>query len=106
MVDDVCILKESNAFRGEWRLCKVSKVFPDRRGNVRNVQVMVKPKQGGSIQYVPTKAIYLDRHVSNLMVIVAADDKEHDEVEHEEGNKVEHDQGEALGELDDGPQTN
>ena len=32
MVDDVCILKESNAFRGEWRLCKVSKVFPDRRG--------------------------------------------------------------------------
>ena len=78
MVDDVCILKESNAFRGEWRLCKVSKVFPDRRGNVRNVQVMVKPKQGGSVQYVPSKAIYLDRHVSNLVVIVAADEQGHD----------------------------
>ena len=80
----------------------MSKVFPDRRGNVRNVQVMVKPKQGGSTQYVPTKAIYLDRHVSNLVVIVAADDEENDEVEHEEGN----DQGEALGELAHGPQTN
>ena len=100
MVDDVCLLKESSAFRGEWRLCKVSKVFPDRRGKVRNVQVMVKPKQGGSSQYVPTKAIYLDRHVSNLMVIVPADDKEHDE----DKSEAEHDQGDALGELGGGPQ--
>ena len=79
MVGDVCILKESNAFRGEWRLCKVSKVFPDRRGNVRNVQVEVKPKQGGKGSYVPTKPIYLDRHVSNLVVVVAADDRVHEE---------------------------
>ena len=69
---------------------------------------MVKPKQGGSSQYVPTKAIYLDRHVSNLVVIVAADDEEHYEVQHEEGDEAQHDQdqGESLGELADGPQTN
>ena len=82
----------------------MSKVFPDRRGNVRNVQVMVKPKQGGSIHYVPTKAIYLDRHVSNLVVVVAADDEEHHEAQQEEGDEAQHDQGEALGELGGGPQ--
>ena len=57
----------------------MSKVFPDRRGNVRNVQVEVKPKQGGKGSYVPTKPIYLDRHVSNLVVVVAADDRVHEE---------------------------
>ena len=97
MVDDICILKDSNVFRGEWRLCKVSQVFPDRRGNVRNVQVMVKPKQGGSSNYVPNKAIYLNRHVSNLVVIVAADDRE--QQSHEEGGVAGHDHEEALGEF-------
>ena len=65
MENDICILKDSNVFRGEWRLCKVSKVFPDSSGKVRNVRVMVKARQGGSAKYVPTKAIFVDRHVSN-----------------------------------------
>ena len=77
MVNDVCVLREENAFRGEWRLCKVSQVFPDSDGKVRNVMVMVKPRQGGSTKYVPTKPIYLTRHVSNLMVIESADDQDH-----------------------------
>ena len=75
----------------------MSQVFPDRRGNVRNVQVMVKPKQGSSSNYVPNKAIYLNRHVSNLVVIVAADDPE--QQTHEEGGVAGHDHEEALGEL-------
>ena len=52
---------------------------------------MVKPKQGSSAHYVPSKAIYLDRHVSNVVVVVAADDEEHHEFEHEEGDAAEHD---------------
>ena len=46
-VGDVCLLKDSNAYRGEWRLCEVATVSPDDRGKVRNVRVMVKPRQGG-----------------------------------------------------------
>ena len=77
MVNDICVLKEQNAFRGEWRLCRVSQVFPDNDGKIRNVEVMVKPRQGGSVKYVVTKPIYLNRHVSNLVVIEGADDQDH-----------------------------
>ena len=86
MVNDVCLLKDPNAYRGEWRLCVVTEVFPDRRGKVRNVEVMVKPRQGGSVNYITTKPIYLNRHVCNLIVIVPADEVPN------------------LGELDSGPQ--
>ena len=51
MVNDVCLLKDSNAFRGEWRLCRVSEVYPDDHDRVRNVQIMVKARQGGSTDY-------------------------------------------------------
>ena len=54
----------------------MSKVFPDSSGKVRNVRVMVKSRQGGSANYVPTKAIYVDRHVNNLVLLVPADEQE------------------------------
>ena len=69
------MLKDSNAFRGEWRLCEVAGVSPDERGKVRNVSVMVKSKQGGSTEYVSTKPIYLNRHVSNLVLLIPAEER-------------------------------
>ena len=38
---------------------------------------MVKPRQCGSVQYVPTKPIYLDRHVSNLNLLLPAEERSH-----------------------------
>ena len=73
-VDDICVLRDSNALRGEWRLCKVTKVFPDTYGKVRNVQVMVKPKQSGVGPFVSSNPIYLVRHVCNLIVIVPVEE--------------------------------
>ena len=75
-IDDICVLKDSNAYRGEWRLCRVTNVFPDGNGKVRNVEVMVKPRQSGVGPYIPTKPIKLTRHVCNLIVIVPANEKE------------------------------
>ena len=75
-IDDICVLKDSNAYRGEWRLCRVTNVSPDGNGKVRNVEVMVKPRQSGVGPYLPTKPIKLTRHVCNLIVIVPADEKE------------------------------
>ena len=74
-VNDVCVLKDSNAYRGEWRLCRISKVLPDGNKKVRNVEVEVKPRQGGSKEYIPTKPITLSRHVNNLIVIVPVEDQ-------------------------------
>ena len=54
----------------------MAQLFPDDRGKVRNVQVMVKPKQGGAGPCVATKTIYLNRHVNNLIVLVPVDEQD------------------------------
>ena len=74
-VKDVCILRDSNVIRGEWRLCEVVKVFPNGKGQVRNVAVVVKAKQGGSGSYVATPPIEIKRHVSNLILLVPAEER-------------------------------
>ena len=72
------MLKDSNSFRGEWRLTRVSECYPDEHGKVRNVEIFVKPKQGSSSSYIPTKPIYLKRHVCNLIVIVPVEDQKNE----------------------------
>ena len=76
MLGDICLLKDPNVFRAEWRLCEVVETFPDDSGQVRNVQVILKAKQGGSKDYVPTKPIYVKRHVNNLVVLVPVDERD------------------------------
>ena len=68
-------------------MCEVTKVLPDDSGKVRNVEVMVKPKQSGSGPYISTRPILLTRHVNNLIVLEPADE-----------------QAKVLGELHLGPQ--
>ena len=34
-VNDIVLLQDDSAFRAEWRLARVTEVYPDRRGNVR-----------------------------------------------------------------------
>ena len=75
-VGDICLLKDSNVFRGEWRLCEVTKAMKDEKNKVRNVQVLVKPKQSGSGPYIATKPIYLNRHVNNLILLVPVDERD------------------------------
>ena len=72
-VGDICLLKDSNALRGEWKLVRVSETYPDEHGVVRNVQVTVPRKCDGSLPYKPSKASKLNRHVNNLIVIVPID---------------------------------
>ena len=56
-------------------MAKVVEVYPDKFGIVRNVQVLVKPNQDGSIQYKPAKGSELKRHVSKLLVLVPAEEQ-------------------------------
>ena len=70
---DICFLKEEDAVRADWRLARVVNTFPDRRGCVRNVELAVVPRQGGATNYEPVKPNYLKRHVSNVVILVAAD---------------------------------
>ena len=77
-VGDVCLLKDSNAIRGEWKLCRVKKSMPDVDKIVRNVVVTVPPPSLALTKGkdYPKKVIMndLDRHVSNLIVIVPSEE--------------------------------
>ena len=73
-VNDVCMLRDANSIRGEWRLCRVSQVYPDDNGRVRNVEVKVSGKQDSSLRYNPGSPSFLNRHVSNLILLVPAED--------------------------------
>ena len=75
-VNDICLLKDTNAVRGEWRLARVTSVYPDEKGLVRNVEIAVSLNNNGSVVYKPSSLSLLKRHVSNLIVIVPADDNE------------------------------
>ena len=75
-VNDVCLLKDNNAIRGEWRLARVNNVYPDDKGIVRNVEVAVSNNNDGSVKYKPSSCNLLKRHVSNLLVLVPAEDNE------------------------------
>ena len=72
---DVCMLKDSNALRGEWKLCRVMEVYPDEHDVVRNVKVALPPSgHDSSSQYKRgLEKVLVDRHISNLIVIVPSE---------------------------------
>ena len=81
-VGDICLLKDSNAVRGEWRLCRIKKTMPDSDKRVRNVVVTVPPPSLKLTkgEYYPKKVVMndLERHVSNLIVIATSDENYED----------------------------
>ena len=52
----------------------VACTYPDRNNQVRNVELLVKPKQGGNAAYVPTAPVYVKRHVNNVVLLVPSDE--------------------------------
>ena len=75
-VGDICLVQDSDAFRSEWRLGKVLEVYPDRFEKVRNVELLVKSKQSGSLPYVSSSGFKIKRHVSRLIVLVPAEEQD------------------------------
>ena len=71
----VCLLRDLNNVRGNWRLCHVTATYPDDQGQVRNVEVKVVPSQTGSPSYSPGKPNFLKRHVASLIVLVPAEEQ-------------------------------
>ena len=78
-VGDVCLLKDSNTLRGDWRLVKISEIYPDEQGIVRNVEVTAPRKQDSSLPYKFSQPIKLNRHVNNLVVLVP-NEEENDKI--------------------------
>ena len=54
----------------------MKEVFPDVKGNVRNVELKVMNKQDGLCRYKPSQSNYLKRHVNHLILLVLVDEEE------------------------------
>ena len=75
-VGDICLLQDSNVVRGEWRYVRVTEIYPDRHGNVRNVEIVVAPRHSGKGDYKYQSPSYVKRHVGKLIVLVPVEDQE------------------------------
>ena len=69
---DVVLIQDNNAVRGEWRLGRVAKTYPDHNGIVRNVDVQYKHPQEGK-KYEGKPFMSIKRAVQKLVVILPAD---------------------------------
>ena len=69
------MLKDPVAFYAEWRLSRVTEVFPDRNGKVHNMEVKLVPSQDKSKVYKPVNPNYLKRHILILIVIVPLEEQ-------------------------------
>ena len=76
MVGDVVMIQDRNAKRGEWKLGKVSSVFPDSTGIVRSCNIKYKEKTPGLA--IPKGFITVSRPVQRVVVIVPCDEYKED----------------------------
>ena len=76
-VGDVVLIQDSNQIRGQWKLGKVSEVFPGDDGRVRKVHVIYKnPRLGEpSNKYSGKDYTTIERSTNRLVLLVPVDDK-------------------------------
>lgn len=73
---DIVLIQDSNQIRGQWKLGKVSEVFPGEDGIVRKVHVAYKnPKPGESAHmYNGRGYIIVERSVNRLVLLLPVDE--------------------------------
>ena len=76
-VGDVVLIQDSNQIRGQWKLGKVSEVFPGDDGRVPKVHVIYKnPRLGEpSNKYSRKDYTTYERSTNRLVLLVPVDDK-------------------------------
>ena len=72
---DIVLFQDSNLVRGNWKLGRVSQVFPSQDGKVRKVEVRYKNPQPGepTNEYRGKNFATLQRPVQRLVVILPVD---------------------------------
>ena len=77
-VGDVVLIQDSNQVRGNWKLGKVSKVYPGDDARVRKVDIKYKnPRQGEPVdKYEGRGYVTVQRAVHRLIMLVQVDDSE------------------------------
>ena len=72
-IGDIVLVQDSNAVRGDWRVAKISKIYPSDDGKVRKVTLSYR-QIDGSKDYSGGSWVNIDRPVQKLVVILPVDD--------------------------------
>ena len=65
-VDDIVLLKEDSAFRGDWKLCRIAELITSRDGLVRRVKLQIGDRSSGK----DVKHSYLERPIAKVVMLI------------------------------------
>ena len=72
-VDDIVIICEDSLPQNQWKLARVTEVYPSADGKVRKVKLLVSDSTLDKQGKRTTKPVYLDRPVQKIVVLLEAE---------------------------------
>ncbi|XP_067369271.1 uncharacterized protein [Channa argus] len=72
-VNDILILKEDSSPRTQWKLARVTEVYPSSDGKVRKVKLLISDSSLNSEGKRTSKPVYLDRPVHKTILLLEAE---------------------------------
>ena len=72
-VNDIVIVQDDNAPRNEWKLAKVTEVYPGKDGHVRKLQLLISESTLDDQGKRLTKQTYLARPIHKTVTLLEAE---------------------------------
>ena len=72
-VNDIVILREDSSPRNQWKMARVTEVYPSADGRVRRVKLLVSDSSLDKQGKRTTKPVYLDRPVQKTVLLLEAE---------------------------------
>lgn len=72
-VNDIVILQEDNSPRNQWKLARVTEVYPSTDGRVRKVKLLLSDSNLDNHGKQTSKKVYLDRPVHKTVLLLEAE---------------------------------
>lgn len=72
-VNDIVIIQDDAAFRNDWKLAKVTAVYPSEDGCVRKVQLLISDSSLDDQGKRQSKQVHLDRPIHKIVILLEAE---------------------------------
>lgn len=72
-VNDIVILQDDNSPRNQWKLARVTEVYPSADGRVRKVQLLISDSTLDKNGKRTVNPVYLDRPVHRTVLLLEAE---------------------------------
>ncbi|KAM9834391.1 uncharacterized protein ACBT44_011736 isoform 1-T1 [Syngnathus typhle] len=72
-INDIVIIKDENTPRNEWKLAKVTQVYPSEDGHVRKIQLLISDSELNDTGKRVNKQTYLERPIHKTVTLLEAE---------------------------------